>query len=459
MSPEQAQGKGIGCAADVYGLGAVLYALLTGRPPFEGQTHFETFKRVVDEAPLPPRRHNPKVARDLEIICLKCLEKDPARRYATAEALANDLESFAAGHPIQGRRPGVTYRTVHWMKRNPVGSGLIASLCAGLIIAVALLKVVDDQRQQIRLDRDLAFDDGMEKISQLWRDPQTESVIISARELHILAGRSPLDSRRARYQLTFAVTANGRPSSIAQQYAQILGNLAAEMERELREPVSFNLRLFKRFDNEEQIFSRTDVDVSILSSVGLLRAQQHSVGITPIALAGDSREVLVFTSTNSGVQELAGLRGLSILLPPANKTVAVLTKARLNETGLNAADLKLSAMDATADLTQMFGHILRGEAHAGVAPRSLFERYKHLGLVEVTRFRDSRHVLAVRIGVPLHISAALQRALQNPGSNSSWQDHKFVADAQTIEFELEQLRSAMRGAAQFEGILAVKESL
>src|SRR5947208_7330689 len=137
MAPEQAMGNNaaVSNATDVYGLGAVLYQLLTDHPPFAGGTTYETIKLLRDTEPRPPRLLNPKIDRDLNTICLKCLEKDPKRRYASALALAEDLEHWLKHEPIRAHRTGVFTHARKWIQRNPTSALLAASLVA-LIAAV-----------------------------------------------------------------------------------------------------------------------------------------------------------------------------------------------------------------------------------------------------------------------------------------------------------------------------------
>jgi len=132
MAPEQAVGNNdaVSGATDVYGLGAVLYQLLTGQPPFAGGTTYETIKLLLDTEPRQPRMFNPKIDRDLSTICLKCLEKDPKRRYSSALALAEDLERWLRHEPIQARHTGIFTRTKKWIRRNPTSALLASSLVA-----------------------------------------------------------------------------------------------------------------------------------------------------------------------------------------------------------------------------------------------------------------------------------------------------------------------------------------
>jgi serine/threonine protein kinase/Tfp pilus assembly protein PilF len=132
MAPEQAVGNNaqVTGATDVYGLGAVLYQLMTCQPPFAGGTTYETIKLLLDTEPRQPRLLNPKIDRDLSTICLKCLEKDPKRRYSSALALAEDLERWLKHEPIQARRTGIFARGKKWVQRNPTSALLTASLVA-----------------------------------------------------------------------------------------------------------------------------------------------------------------------------------------------------------------------------------------------------------------------------------------------------------------------------------------
>jgi TolB-like protein/Tfp pilus assembly protein PilF len=132
MAPEQAVGNNaaISSVTDVYGLGAVLYQLLTGQPPFAGGTTYETIRLLCETEPRNPRVLNPKIDRDLSTICLKCLEKDLKRRYSSALALAEDLERWLKHEPIQARHTGIFIRGQKWMRRNPTSALLAASLIA-----------------------------------------------------------------------------------------------------------------------------------------------------------------------------------------------------------------------------------------------------------------------------------------------------------------------------------------
>jgi hypothetical protein len=139
MSPEQARAeKALTVSADVYSLGAMLYELLTGRPPFYGASQVDTLIQVLEQEPEPPRRLNPAVARDLEAVCLKCLRKEPAGRYASAGELADDLERWLAGEGVSARPPSRGERLGRWVQRNPALAALLLAMLIGVSTAAFL---------------------------------------------------------------------------------------------------------------------------------------------------------------------------------------------------------------------------------------------------------------------------------------------------------------------------------
>jgi WD40 repeat protein/predicted Ser/Thr protein kinase len=172
MSPEQATAQpGLTTAADVYSLGAILYTLLTGRPPFRGLNLLETLRQVVEQEPTPPRLLQPAVNKDLETICLKCLAKEPAQRYASAEALAGDLENWLEGRPIAARPASLMGRLRRWAKRRPAVAALLMVV---VFLAVGGFATVYWQYQEALRQKSLAEEETGRKAAALIQAEQAE---------------------------------------------------------------------------------------------------------------------------------------------------------------------------------------------------------------------------------------------------------------------------------------------
>ncbi len=219
MAPEQADGKSeaIGPAVDIYALGAILYEALTGRPPFQGETTFDTLEQVRLREPVPPSRLQPRIPRDLETICLKCLEKDPRRRYATAAALADDLRRFLAGEPILARPSSLWSHGVKWAKRKPA---LAALLGVSALAAVSLLGswawfTVELSRQMQRAqqgEQHAREQEALARASQQLAEQQQS-------EAHRQAAAAKASQQLAEQQRT-AAEANWRTASEQRRQAQ-----------------------------------------------------------------------------------------------------------------------------------------------------------------------------------------------------------------------------------------------
>ena len=194
MAPEQADGHGqVGPAADIYALGAILYDLLTGRPPFQAATLVETLRLVVTVDPIPPTRFQPDLPRDLETICLKCLHKEPTRRYATAEDLTADLRRFLRDEPILARPVGTAERFGRWCRRHPGVAALTITTAMLLMLSTvgAILAALWIDQARRRADENAAAELEARHLAQQTAQESQQRLV----RLHVATGNHRMDQQ------------------------------------------------------------------------------------------------------------------------------------------------------------------------------------------------------------------------------------------------------------------------
>ena len=203
MAPEQARGDthAIGPLADVYALGVILYECITGRTPFVGASVVDTLQQVQNHEPVPPSRLQPKVPADLETICLKCLQKEPHKRYESAKELADDLGRFLAGESILARPIGLAERAWRWCKRNPAVAGLLSAvfllLVTGTVVSTAMAWRISKEHTAAVAARELAVENAeKERVARERADQNAEE----ARQAKALADQKAKDEQIAREQ-------------------------------------------------------------------------------------------------------------------------------------------------------------------------------------------------------------------------------------------------------------------
>jgi WD40 repeat protein/Tfp pilus assembly protein PilF len=279
MAPEQAAGKSkdIGPAADVYALGAILYELLTGRPPFRAETPLETLLQVRSLEPVPPSQLQPKLPRDLATICLKCLQKEPAKRYASAEALAEDVRRFLDGRPIQARPVRAPERLWRWCRRNPTLAALAASVIlllgtvavsSSVLYADAALKKQRAEKAEAKARYEQLQAEESERKAQdrLWRSKLAQA---HADRFSLEAGRrqKALEALKEAVRIvrSLDLDAEQRAEHLAELRNEAIASLAPfDADKKGEWAARFTLRAEVGFDSKREKYAQGDNEGNVL---------------------------------------------------------------------------------------------------------------------------------------------------------------------------------------------------
>jgi ABC-type phosphate/phosphonate transport system substrate-binding protein len=458
MAPEQAVGKPASVGADVYSLGAILYELLTGRPPFRADTPMETLRRVVEEEPIHPSVVNQETDQDLATICLKCIEKDPLRRYGSGEAVAEDLERWLRHEPIRARRAGPGLRMSRWVRRNRMGAGLIVTLALALATVAtqfaAIYRAQSSREEAIKILRD----ETMTDLEELWENPKDPYLDIPSEKLAALRNegrpRNPFPGHVIR--LRFAVYTHQEPTKMLAIMSPVLARLEQSMTKGLSRTVLIDLRIYRRYDEAQNALLRGEVDFVRYGSASYVEAVTRDPRIGLLAAQNGRVSGYIFANTSAGVTNLPGLKGKSFACVETSSTTGnYLPKLSLFRAGLTSRDIRIGPTNYVGSHDSVAKLVASGTFDAGAANASVVDPFitngaplvvlkdfdEQCGLPWVARRGlDPAVARSIRDGLLAITDRAVLQAL---GNNTTG----FV-DAKDSDFD--SLREEMKEARNFE---------
>jgi serine/threonine protein kinase len=419
MAPEQATGqsKRATTAADIYSLGAILYEMLTGQPPFRADTPVETLKQVIEQEAKHPTTFKEGVDRDLATISMKCLEKEPLRRYPSAVALADDLERWLRREPIEAQPVGPIGRVHRWCQREPVLAtlGAVIMLCLAAatlasLVAVknaAALTAAEKQRREdaengARLTKTLS--DGVESnnrelrkqvfanLDKLYSEPSTESFVIESVTRRALFGTPPLAD--SSLELTFVEHIYEHPTNMLTAVSPILDALEA-MSRRSNMPVAIHVHVFKTQSMSYQALETSQSNFGSMGPGSCLFLHDRSNGVSLLAMENHTNPLTgaLFAPTNSPVARLAASRtniplsevmtNRSLALThPNSATGNFLAKWFLAKNGIYATNLsRYKVLGSQREVFDAVQNGKNGKFEVGAGNRKLLGKYRALQVI------------------------------------------------------------------------------
>src|SRR5258706_4562576 len=281
MAPEQAAGKPVSAAADIYSLGVILYELLTGRRPFEADRPVEMLRKVIEEEPAHPTVINAAIDQDLATITLKCLDKNPARRYASALEFAEDLDRWRQREPIQARPAGPIIRLQRWTARNPALATLIAGLIVGMGLTLGLLAKAHEEKRRKSIALAILRTETARQLQEICTSPSA-FFGIKSETLSALAGNEQARLQPAKKRFTIAFAAEGNPLDRVLAAAPLLEFVERSITRMANNPTRLDLRLYKDQERLLADLVKGELDFVQMNAREYVRVKLSAPDIQPV---------------------------------------------------------------------------------------------------------------------------------------------------------------------------------